>query len=286
MEHRKGLSGGYGYLLLSVVFITLFATGTTIASESIEGISDFTGVTPPSEIRACTQVPKKAYDDNIIFKIGDGYPFVPKDETDFGINFLNNSDNRTLTLQDDDDFGQLRIEKDFEYIQVLENITYGYSNFGGGNISIRVFSEAPGLYKEYQLLKEINITEDEEDVVRTSEAVDNKELEKMRLIVEMERTNNTFQNPMIYYVGLIGEQKDEEVEYVWYKDLGSNLLGLYGKTKQMAYCSIMQIANLFHAVTMTTGEWWMDMVLVPFQIVLLIIIIRVVSEIVGAFPFT
>lgn len=289
MEKRKGLSGGYGYLLLSIVFVTLFATGTTIASESIEGISDFTGVTPPSEIRACNVIAEDLYRDNLIFKIGDGYPFLPKEELDRYTSSLNFSNNDTLSLFDDENDGYDGVhilDKNFENVQSLENITYAYSNFGGGNITINVYSESTGVGEDYELKKQVFITNESTDIIETSESVDEKRLEKMRLEIKMKRNNLTEENPLIYYVGLRGTKLDEKVDYVWYKDIGTSIANLYSRTKQMAYCSVMQIANLFHAVTMTTGEWWMDMVLVPFQIVLLIIIIRVVSEIVSAFPFT
>jgi len=285
MRTRKGLSGGYNYLILSIVFITFFATGATIASESIEGISEITGVTPPSEIRACNLVSEELYGDDLLFQIGGGYPFIDPDTMSYYTSNVNTTED-LMKLPEGENYGRHIVYKEFEKVQSLENITYGYSNIaGGGNITIEVYTESTGVGEEYELVEQIKITSGSSDIIQTSYSVDSERIEKLQLRVILERRNTSYQ-PIVFYVGLRGEELDENIDYIWYKDLFTGLGELYSRTKQMAYCTVMQIANLFKAVTMTTGEWWMDMVLVPFQIVLLMLVIRVITSIVSSFPFT
>lgn len=286
---RKGALSGYNYVVLTIVFMIFFSTGLAIASESIEGISEVVGITPPSEIKACETVQTELYENNTIFKIGEGYPF--ENEEDFTVqrNGLNTTENN-IKLDDGDTGGNIVITKNFENVHTLESINLATSNFApdgypdGSQVIVRI-SEYDFDYLNSELIKEIRYNTSYSNIQEETISFDNQTIGKLRVGVWLSRDNTSYQ-PILYHLALNGQELDEKVEYVFYKDIVSELSDLYGRAKQITVCGIMQLSNLFKAVTFSTGEWWLDMVLIPFQIVLVIIIVRITAEIVSSFPFT
>ena len=55
----KGTFIDYNYLIIIIMFFVVFVTGLALASESIEGIQEITGVTPPTELEACRLLCRK-----------------------------------------------------------------------------------------------------------------------------------------------------------------------------------------------------------------------------------
>lgn len=287
---RKGALSGYNYIVLTIVFMIFFSTGLAIASESIEGISKVVGITPPSEIRACNTVDEDLYQDDLLLKLGDGYPFTFSEEFDIVTSTLNFTD-RYIRLPSTDNEGRHMIQKRFDTYQIVNNISIATSNFvptgypDGTNITINLYNESTGYLQKKNLVKQIKITEGYSDIREESFAADDIKIGKMWLEIKMERLNDSY-NPMLYYVELRGENTDANVDYPFYREAYSGISRFLGQVKQIGYCGVMQLANLFKAVTFSTGEWWLDMILIPFQIVMVIIIVRIAAEIIASFPFT
>lgn len=302
MNYRKGTFIDYNYLVIILMFFVVFTTGVGLASEHIDGVSEITGVSPPTEIDACKL---GALETDIVYSKG-----VDRTSWTEGINVDVELTRTQIYSVEEDDISEMIPEEPEQFVALEEwwilDITDGnyleqntfrrpaYYQVSGiaRTEQIDVLSwTPPGTTIEVSLENLEDTTDDfsyvidpenreeyfgwytieQEDIEINGENVDLNPESEIRFTLE--RIGDDFESPRLYATDIYAPHIEIDE-------------GFIDRSLRMGRCAIAQSFNMFNIVTMQTGYLWIDMVLVPLQIILMFFIIKIVADTVSALPFT
>ena len=307
---RKGVFIDYNYLVIILVFFVLFTTGITLASDQVEGIEEFTGVTPPTEIEACNW---KDIEGDLWYQKGTDawnwdYGRVGGDAVldNVEVEWIDEGDPEHLHPDEPTNFIQL--EDPFfsdvtegTYTEIDREVLAGRpGNFNiPGNVAvnqIRLWSYTPE-NTELELLFEYEDGENASQQWSYTVEYENRDDDGIgEYVIDAE-------DIVLEDGSSVVVQDDVEITFTLRRDDGDdvsprlNRARFYGELVDyeegfissgvnMGRCVIAQVLNLFNIITFRTGYMWIDLVLIPFQIVLLFFIVKIVIDAVSGLPFT
>ena len=320
--NRKGVWIDYNYLVLILMFFVVFSTGLSFASESVPNVDSLTGVTPPNEVSACEP---PATQKDVWYRKGtedvswnDGLPsshidvynvwtptieqdesgdwFIVEDVIDYmspeeGDRLAKDEPRQSLRITSAqgitgnyyieqppilggresyfDLYGKVQVEKMKFYswtppgteikviLRNLENVSEPYT-----------YTITPDRREDY--IGETTINLDEIQVNGENVVVNPDTLE---IEFNMSKLRSDFVSPRLHTVRMYGSHLTVDEGWI-------------GQSLRTGKCMIAQLFNLFNIVTLQTGYFWIDMFLVPFQIILLMFIGKLIAHAVSSLPFT
>lgn len=301
----KGTFIDYNYLIIIIMFFVVFVTGLALASESIEGIQEITGVTPPTELEACRFVMPEGEiwyqkgTDAVSWTSGIANEHVLLDQ--ISINTLEEGGENHLAP--DEPLEHIAIEDwvltnylTGRYTEVATGIgTRGWFDIQGTVIveDMKFYSwTPPGTHITVTLDNLVNETEswsytihpdNREDFIGWYE-IGQEEImigdnyiyvdEEVEIEFELSRDSTDFESPRLSTAEMYGSHIETEDE------------GVLRRGLRMGRCAMAQTFNLFNIITLQTGHMWIDIILIPFQIALLFFIIKIVANVVSSLPLT